>query len=167
MSVPVKNSRGRARLRLATVLALVALLVTGPTVAWSLWSTETSVTTTATAGVVTPPSGLRCDTRSLLGLLPRVELNWQPAAGPTPEEYRVILSDGTNSARVDTVDGSTTTVDLTVDLLSDGVVGWLLSLITDGGQATVAIEAVHESGWTSAQTNSVPVRLAPTGVRCA
>jgi hypothetical protein len=163
--MPAVNSRGRARLRLGTVLALVALLVTGPTVAWSLWSAETSVTTTATTGTVTPPSGLRCE-RVGGGLLQTAaRVSWQPG-GPSGTTHRVLIDDGHTVATTEVGPGVTSLV-LDRGLLSNLLVG-LLELLLGGGVVTVTVETVHPSGWTSEDpVESVRVTGGLLGIYCA
>ncbi len=160
-----ENIRGRARLRLGTVLALVAMLVAGPTVAWSLWSTETSVTTTATAGVVPAPSGLTCE-RVSGGLLQyAARISWQ-SNGPDGTAHRVLIDDGTTVSTVEVAPGTTSVV-LDRGLLENLLVG-LLQLLLGGGRVTVTVQAVHPSGWTSADTGeSVQVTGSLLGIYCA
>jgi len=159
------TSHGRTRLRLGTVLALVALLVAGPTVAWSLWSAETSVTTTATAGVVTPPSGLTCERVDGGPLQSAARISWQ-SNGTGGTTHRVLIDDGTTVAITDVGPGVTSLV-LNRGLLSNLLIG-LLELLLGGGVVTVTVETVHPSGWTSEDTDeSVRVTGGLLGIYCA
>ncbi|MDD9206251.1 hypothetical protein PU560_07175 [Georgenia sp. 10Sc9-8] len=152
---------------LALVTAVVLVLITAPGIAWGLWSHQTQLTTAATAGVVQSPTNLECDTeRGLLGLLaPYVHLSWQAPIDTDAAHYRVLISDGTNTDVLATT--AETSTDITVGLLSDGVIGWLGSVLGIGGQADITIETAHPSGWSSAPVGPQTIRLSLTGVECA
>lgn len=171
MTTTCATDRPRRRARAAIVLVLVALLAVGPTAAWGLWSHETMLQpTTASAGEVTPPTGLSCSTGGgFLGLAQHATLSWQePASGP-PDRYAIRADTGEETYTLGEVAGHTRQFEITTGLLT-GLLEGLLTLILGGLRPPVTVVAVHESGWESPPTNSVSVRpglLGLGGLRCA
>ncbi|MEE6286088.1 hypothetical protein V2J52_00285 [Georgenia sp. MJ173] len=148
------------------------LLAAGPTVAWGLWSHSVELdATTASAGVVAAPATLQCSTEGgLLGLVAQhVELSWPEPAGGEPDGYIVRAEADGELFEIARLSGGTRSFELKAGLLT-GVLQGLLDLIIGGARPALTVTAVHGSGWESAPTASVQIRLGLlglTGVRCA
>lgn len=160
--------RGRAVL----ITVLLVLLIAGPTAAWAGWHAQAALApATASAGVVGAPANLQCESKGgLLGFAQYVELSWDEPARGAPDRYVIEAQAEGETYLLGEIDGEAErTFEIRAGLLT-GLLTALLDLILAGEQPEITVVALHDSGWESAATDSVAIRLSLLGLgglRCA
>src|SRR5690625_4347508 len=126
---------GRRRARMPLVLLLVALLLATPMAAWATWSSQDTLHTQASAGIIPPPADIACEDRpgGLLGLASHVRITWTVEPG-SPEPTAYLIEAQTMAGDLidtDTLPGSTRQIDIGGSVLTE-LLSELLNLLLGG-----------------------------------
>ncbi|MDR0958752.1 MAG: hypothetical protein LBM23_00060 [Propionibacteriaceae bacterium] len=164
-----RQGKGWASRAIAITLSLAVLIGASAGLAHAWWQATSSVTATATAIVVPPPTGATCrsETSGIISLQNYSAIvSWTPPADFTPSGYRLFLQTSSGAIQLADQPGTTTSVTLSdssnslMSDIADSMFGWITGDTTYDFQ----IYTLHSSGWMSSTPTTTRVTTKLNGV---